>query len=499
MVVCPQCGSREPRGRSLLRLLRAPLTEPRPAREQRKTVTVLFCDVTGSTELGERLDPEALRALLARYFERMKAIVERHGGTVEKFIGDAVMAVFGVPVVHEDDALRALRAAVEMREAFPELGVQGRIGVTTGEVVTGTEERLATGDAVNVAARLEQAAQPGEILIGDETLPADARRRRGRAGRAADAEGQGRAGRGLPAALRPRRARASPAYSTRRWSGASASCAARERLRRGSSRSAPASCSRSSARPGSASPGWSPSSWLARRTRSSCVAAACPTARASPTGPWSRSSSSCPSVDLDPVARETIRGLLGDEQLVTSSDEIAWAFRKLLEAVAAERPLVCVFDDVHWGEETFLDLVEHVADLSRDAPILLLCMARPELLDRRTGWGGGKVNATTVLLEPLAPEETERLIESLAHLDDGLRAGSARRPRATRSSSRRWSRSSRSRATARSPCRRRSRRCSPPASTSSIRASGTCSSAARSRGASSTAARCRRWRPRSRR
>jgi len=143
-----------------------PLTEAPPPREQRKTVTVLFCDVAGSTELGETLDPEALRALLARYFERMKSIVERHGGTVEKFIGDAVMAVFGVPVVHEDDALRALRAATEMRGAFLELGVQGRIGMTTGEVVAGTEERLATGDAVNVAARLEQAAQPGEILIG---------------------------------------------------------------------------------------------------------------------------------------------------------------------------------------------------------------------------------------------------------------------------------------------------------------------------------------------
>src|ERR1700719_3719091 len=141
---CPECG--------------AQATEAPPAREQRKVVTVLFCDVTGSTALGERLDPESLRALLARYFNRMKAIVERHGGTVEKFIGDAVMAVFGVPVVHEDDALRALRAAVEMREALPELGIEGRIGVNTGEVVTGTEERLATGDAVNVAARLEQAA-----------------------------------------------------------------------------------------------------------------------------------------------------------------------------------------------------------------------------------------------------------------------------------------------------------------------------------------------------
>jgi class 3 adenylate cyclase len=116
-------------------------------------VTVLFCDVVGSTELGESVDPEALQGVLARYFERMKGIVESHGGSVEKFIGDAVMAVFGVPVAHEDDALRACRAAVEMRDALPELGISGRIGVNTGEVLTGTEERLATGDAVNVAAR----------------------------------------------------------------------------------------------------------------------------------------------------------------------------------------------------------------------------------------------------------------------------------------------------------------------------------------------------------
>src|SRR6266496_980198 len=138
--------------------------------ERRKVVSVLFCDVVGSTALGESMDPEVLRALLARYFDRMREVVERHGGSVEKFIGDAVMAVFGVPAVHEDDALRACRAAVEMREAFAGLGVEGRIGVSTGEVVTGTEERLATGDVLNVAARLQQAAQPGEILIGEETL-----------------------------------------------------------------------------------------------------------------------------------------------------------------------------------------------------------------------------------------------------------------------------------------------------------------------------------------
>src|SRR5205807_2341084 len=153
---CPECG--------------APVAAAAVPREQRKVVTVLFCDVAGSTELGESTDPEALRAVLARYFERMKEIVERHGGSIEKFIGDAVMAVFGVPVVHEDDALRACRAAIEMRDALPDLGIRGRIGVNTGEVVTGTEERLATGDAVNVAARLEQAAEPGEVLVGVGTV-----------------------------------------------------------------------------------------------------------------------------------------------------------------------------------------------------------------------------------------------------------------------------------------------------------------------------------------
>src|SRR2546428_3420784 len=136
----------------------------------RKTVTVLFADVADSTGLGERLDPESVRGALGRWFEAARDVIEGHGGTVEKFIGDAVMAVFGIPQLHEDDALRAVRAALEMREAVPELGVQVRIGVTTGEVVTGTEERLATGDAVNVAARLEQAAEPGEVLIGVETL-----------------------------------------------------------------------------------------------------------------------------------------------------------------------------------------------------------------------------------------------------------------------------------------------------------------------------------------
>src|SRR3954469_10623692 len=134
--------------------------------EARKIVTVLFTDVAGSTALGERLDPELLRRIMWRYFETVQGVLERHGGTVEKFIGDAVMAVFGVPTVREDDALRAVRAAIDLRDSAQ---IDVRIGVNTGEVVTGTGETLVTGDAVNVAARLEQAAGVGEVLIGAPT------------------------------------------------------------------------------------------------------------------------------------------------------------------------------------------------------------------------------------------------------------------------------------------------------------------------------------------
>ena len=170
MTACSNCGVENPAEARFCSACGTALAAVEPAREQRKVVTILFCDLVGSTALGESTDPEALRARMRRYFDDLRTIIERHGGTVEKFVGDAVMAVFGIPVSHEDDALRAVRAAAEMQAAIAEHGLEARIGVNTGEVVVGGEgETLVTGDAVNVAARLEQAAASGKALIGAET------------------------------------------------------------------------------------------------------------------------------------------------------------------------------------------------------------------------------------------------------------------------------------------------------------------------------------------
>ncbi len=371
---------------------------------QRKVVTILFCDVTGSTALGESVDPEALRALLAGYFERMKAIVETHGGTVEKFIGDAVMAVFGVPMLHEDDALRAVRAAAEMRNALPELGMQARIGVNSGEVVTGTEERLATGDAVNVAARLEQAAAANEVLLGEPTLAL--------VREAVQVE---------PLAPLSLKGKAEPvrAYRLVRVREAperrhEALFVGRQReleiVRDGWERALVGRRCELVTVVGDAGVGKSrlAAEFLAgldaRVVRGRCL-------------PYGEGITYWPVVEVvkqldarpsDDLAAHAIRSLLGETDVSASAEEIAWAFRKLLEEQA---PLVVVFDDIQWGEETFLDLIDHIVLLSRGAPILLLCLARPDLLERRPSW------PVALRLEPLPKADVDALIPDTMEAD----------------------------------------------------------------------------------
>ena len=442
MAACASCGVENRDEARFCDACGADLTAE-PAREARKTVTILFCDVTGSTELGEQLDPESLRRVMARYFEVAKDVIERHGGAVEKFIGDAVMAVFGVPAVHEDDALRAVRAAAELRDALGGLNaelaeaygtrLELRTSVNTGEVVTGTEERLATGDAVNVAARLEQAAQPGEVLIGSETLrlvkdavevePVSPLELKGKAepvpafrllGVIAGAPEAGR--QTVPMVGRGRQQhllddafanvvgeRACHLFTILGTAGVGKSRLAAEFLE---------SLDAATVIGGRClSYGEGISYWPVTAAVKELL------------GPSPEEMLA--ELGFDAATARTLDPILGRETMASSPEEIAWAVRKLFEAAAARGPLVVVLDDLHWGEPVFLDLVEHIADFSRDAPILLLCMARPELLDRRSSWGGGKLNATNVLLEPLSPDETEELIERLlsgAPIDGSLRA-----------------------------------------------------------------------------
>ena len=382
------------------------------AREQRKVVTILFCDLVGSTALGESTDPEALRARMRHYFEDLRVILERHGGTVEKFVGDAVMAVFGIPVSHEDDARRAVRAASEMQAQISEHGLEARIGINTGEVVVGGEgETLVTGDAVNVAARLEQAAGAGEVFIGAETqsLVRDAVRvesveplaLKGKAQPVdafsllevlPDSEGLAR----NPEALLVGRTR----ERNRLWRDFED--VLDERSCRLVTLLGPAGIGKSRL----------VADFVERVGESADILRG-------------RCLSYGEGITYWPLVEILVAiGVEPDAVIGTSSPETQLAFRRLLEARAAERPQVVVVDDLQWAEQVFIDLVEHIADLSRDAPIFLLCVARTELLDVRPGWGGGKMNATSILLEPLGDDECEALIGNLLGdvlLEGGLR------------------------------------------------------------------------------
>ena len=405
MLTCANCGHESPEAFKFCPECGAPAVTAAPAREVRKVVTIVFCDLTGSTALGDRTDPEALRATMRGYYDEMRKILERHGGTVEKFVGDAVMAVFGVPVSREDDALRAVRAAWEMRAAVGELGLQARIGVNTGEVVAGEGESLVTGDAVNVAARLEQAAEPGEVLIGTatQTLVRDA----------VTVEPVQVAAKGKPdplAALRIvdldpeasgiRRRLDTPLIGRKHELALlrrTYESAAREQSCHLFTLLGPAGVGKSR---------------LAAEFLGGLDAAVV----------RGRCLDYGEGITFWPVIE--VLKQLGAESVVEAistgsvpSNELFLAVRRAFEDAAESGPLVVVFDDIHWGEPTFLDLLDYIADLSRGAPILLLCVARPELLDDRPGWGGGKLNATTTLLQPLTAAESDSLLDSLDTAD----------------------------------------------------------------------------------
>jgi class 3 adenylate cyclase/tetratricopeptide (TPR) repeat protein len=419
--------------------------------EVRKVVTVLFADISGSTGLGQALDPESLQELLSRYFAEMKLVVERHGGVVSKFIGDAVMAVFGLPRVHEDDALRAVRAAAEMRETLAALNdefasswgvtVAVRTGLNTGEVLAREPvdgQSLVVGDAVNVAARLEQVAAPGEILIGEDTyrLVFDAVRAepvgplelRGKAAAvaawrlvevAADAPGWRRR---LDSPLVDRErelAQLEGTFARVANTGACELATVMAPAGVGKSRLTGELLSRMGSRAtvleGRCLPyGEGITFWPILSVVRDAVGIderdSEPEARRKMSELFA--SNGHPGADGEPVC-DALAPLLGFGPQTVGIQETYWAVRKLLERLGGRRPLVVVFDDIQWGEATFLDLLEYLTDWIRSAPVLLVCQARPELLDVRPGWMTAKDNASVVTLQPLSAAQTKDLIRGL--------------------------------------------------------------------------------------
>src|SRR5579884_2160759 len=382
---------------------------------ERKLATVLFVDLVDSTGLVADADPEVVRRRVSRFFDQVSHSIVSHGGTVEKFAGDAVMAAFGVPLAHEDDAERAVRAGFQVLERVRELGLEARVGIESGEIVADDgDSTFATGEAVNLAARLQAAAAPNEQLIG----PAAARLLRDRV----DLEEVGAPELGTPV------------------SGLSAPLVGREaelelleNTYERAVRSRRAALVTIYGDPGVGK------SRLAREFVAGLEGATVLGGRALPYGEgvtyWPLAEmvkASSGISDDDPLdeAHEKLRRYCEDDAVADllalavgvleavegerSQQEIAWAARAWAEQLAQAQPLVLVFEDVHWGEEPLLELIEHLAAWVREAPLVIVCLARPELLDVRPTWGGGRVRSTTLELEPLQPEESEELVAVLA-------------------------------------------------------------------------------------
>jgi class 3 adenylate cyclase/tetratricopeptide (TPR) repeat protein len=438
IAVCAQCGRDNAHDARFCSSCGAELAlEAGASGAVRKAVTVLFSDITDSTPLGEQLDPESLRSLMTRWHQAVRVVLERHGGTVEKFVGDAVMAVFGVPVAHEDDALRAVRAASEMRAELARLNshferdhgvsIESRTGINTGEVVTSVGETLVTGDAVNVAARLERLAEPGHVLLGESTY--------GLVRDVVDAEAVGPLlVKGKTERIRAWRllsvvADAATAFITRLetpFVGRELELDALDRA-----------LTRATERHGCelvtviGEPGVGKSRLVREFSAAAAERARFAVGRCVPYGEgityWplgeivkhlaGGDGTSLRHIVGDEMAADRIAGAVGFGKPTGSSEEIQWAARKLVEAVAVEQPVVLVLDDIHWAEPAFLDLIEYLAGFARDGAILLLCLARPELLEVRPSWTAPRSNGSMLFLERLTHHEAGSLVEALgAHL-----------------------------------------------------------------------------------
>jgi len=443
---CPGCGEENPDRFRLCGYCGTVLVaaQPPPQEEVRKTVTIVFCDLKDSTALGDRLDSEALREVLALYFSAMKPVLEGHGGTIEKYIGDAIMAVFGLPRMHEDDAQRAVRAAARMREALAELNVtvradfgvtlQNRTGVNTGEVVTGdtgASQRLATGDVVNVAARLEQAAPAGEVLIGESTyrlvrdavevVPVEPLQLKGKpepvlAYRLISVTEGARSTRPADLALVGRAREIAALDAELRRSIAGPECRLVTLL-------------------GEAGVG--KSRLIGEFVRSIADEAVVLQSRCLSYGDgityWPlaevfRQAAGIVPEDGEDDARAKLASHLGERLAEATSriesvmglskqqygkDELFWAVRAVLQELVRRRPLVVIFDDIHWAEPTFLDFIEQLLDAALGVPLLLVCATRHELREDRPGFAAGRRAASQIELGELSREESGLVVRNL--------------------------------------------------------------------------------------
>jgi len=398
---------------------------------ERKLATVLFADLVGSTQLLDGQDPEITRRRVTSFFDGVQRCIETHGGTVEKFAGDAVMAAFGIPIAHEDDADRAVRAGLGILDHVSELGLEARVGIEAGEVVVDeTDSTFATGEAVNVAARLQQAAAPGEILMGESA-------HRLTVGRI-EAESAGplelRGFRNPIGAYRAIAVRDGQPHAkvSAPFVGRLSELDLLENTLARTIRDRRPHVFTVYGEPGVGK------SRLIREFLAGVEGTTILSGRALPYGegvtywPLAEMVKSAAGItDDDPMetAKQKLIECCGDEAIAEllglasgvmeavegerGAPEIAWAAREFADELADVQPLIMVFEDIHWAEEPLLELIDHLAQWVRERALLILCLARPELLDVRPGWGGGRVRSTAIELEPLGRDDSEALADAL--------------------------------------------------------------------------------------